>query len=134
MLSTGFDIFAIREAIKAIRRFMTAPAWDGYLLEEFGSFAQARTNKEIEQFARNTAVTVDHVCCTVYMGKTGTAGGGTGALNSDLTVKATRGLRVVDASAFVSSITLRIELVLNHFLNVAFHYLWPYPDADLRSR
>ena len=36
------------------------------------------------------------------MRKTGSTGGGTGVLNSDLAVKGTMGLRVVDASALVS--------------------------------
>lgn len=102
MLGTDFDIFAMREAIKSARRFMAAPAWKGYVLEEFGQSAQAQTDEEVEQYARNTASTVDHVCGTVRMGKTGTTGPGTGALNSDLTVKGSKGLRVVDASAFVS--------------------------------
>ena len=103
LLGTEFDIFTLREAIKAARRFMSAPAWDGWILEEHGAFAEARTNEEIEQYARNTADTVNHVSGTVAMGRTGSFGLGSGALNSDLTVKGTVGLRVVDASAFVSA-------------------------------
>ncbi|KAI0087637.1 aryl-alcohol oxidase-like protein [Irpex rosettiformis] len=99
-LSTPFDIFTMRESIKSMRRFMAAPAWDGWILNEFGSFAAAQTDEQIEEYARNTTVTVNHVTCTVGMGKTGSSGPGTGALNADLTVKGTVGLRVVDASAF----------------------------------
>ncbi|KAL5484794.1 hypothetical protein ACEPAI_7436 [Sanghuangporus weigelae] len=100
LLGTDFDIFTIREGIKAMRRFMSAPAWNGWILQEHGAFSQAHTDEEIEQYARNTANTVDHVSGTVSMGKTGTTVLGSGALNSDLTVKGTIGLRVVDASAF----------------------------------
>ena len=100
-LSNEFDIFTIREAIKAARKFMSAPAWSGWIVGEYGSFAQAQTDAEIEQYIRNTSATVDHISGTVAMGKTGSTGSGTGALNSDLTVKGTVGLRVVDASVFV---------------------------------
>ena len=81
---------------------MSAPAWKGWIVGEYGSFAQAQTDAEIEQYIRNTSATVDHISGTVAMGKTGSTGNGTGALNSDLTVKGTVGLRVVDASVFVS--------------------------------
>jgi len=99
-LSNEFDIFTMRESIKAARAFMAAPAWKGWILGEVGAFASAQTDEEIEQYIRNTCSTVDHVSGTVRMGKTGTNGCGTGALNSDLTVKGTVGLRVVDASVF----------------------------------
>ncbi|KAI0687613.1 alcohol oxidase [Cytidiella melzeri] len=99
-LSTGFDIFTMRESIKAARRFAAAPAWKDWIVAEFGALSQAQTDAEIDQYVRNNAVTIDHVTCTAAMGKTGSMGAGTGVLNSDLTVKGTVGLRVVDASAF----------------------------------
>jgi choline dehydrogenase-like flavoprotein len=101
-LSTEFDIFTLRESIKAARTFMAAPAWNGWIVGEVGAFALAKTDDEIEQYVRNSCSTVNHVSATVGMGKTGSTGSGTGALNSDLTVKGTVGLRVVDASIFVS--------------------------------
>ena len=82
---------------------MSAPAWNGWIVGEYGAFAQAQTDAEIEQYVRNTSGSVAHVSGTVGMGKTGSTGSGTGALNSDLTVKGTVGLRVVDASIFVST-------------------------------
>ena len=102
-LNAEFDIFTIRESIKAARTFMAAPAWDKWILGEVGAFAQAKTDDEIEQYARNISSTVWHACGTVGMGKTGSTGSGTGVLNSDLTVKGIVGLRVVDASVFVSA-------------------------------
>lgn len=82
---------------------MAAPAWDGWITGEVGPFAQAKTDDQIEQYVRDTCATVNHVVGTAAMGKTGSMGRGTGALHSDLTVKGTVGLRVVDASAFVSA-------------------------------
>lgn len=96
-----FDIFSLREGIKAARRFMAAPAWNGWILNETSPSAEAQTDEEIEAFVRQTCFTVNHVSCTVPMGGNGT-GRGSGALESDLRVKGTVGLRVVDASAFVS--------------------------------
>lgn len=85
---------------------MNASAWDGWILDEFGPFKAARTDEEIDEYARSNGVTVDHVSCTVSMGRTGSPRErGQGALNSDLTVKGTLGLRVVDASIFVSDLT-----------------------------
>ncbi|KAI0687622.1 alcohol oxidase [Cytidiella melzeri] len=99
-LTTEFDIVVMREAIKSLRRFMAAPAWNGWLIDEFGDFKQAQTDPEIDEYSRNNAQTINHVCGTAAMGKTGSKGAGSGVLNSDLTVKGTIGLRVVDASAF----------------------------------
>ncbi|KAI0341273.1 aryl-alcohol oxidase-like protein [Trametopsis cervina] len=100
MLNSAFDIGTMRESIKALRRFVAAPAWDDWILAEFGDFANAQTDAEIESYARNNAETINHIVGTAAMGKTGSKGAGSGVLNSDLTVKGTVGLRVVDASAF----------------------------------
>ncbi|KAJ3970847.1 GMC oxidoreductase-domain-containing protein [Lentinula raphanica] len=92
MLDTEFDIFTMREAIKAARRYMQANAWSHWIIEETSPSAKAQTDAEIETYIRNTCFTVNHV---TYI-----AGKGNGALNPDLTVKGTLGLRVVDSSAF----------------------------------
>ena len=97
------------EGVKATRRFMSAPAWDEWILQEYGSFSQARTGEEIEQYIRSNTVTIHHVSGTAAMGKAGGLGLGSGVLNPDLTVKGTIGLRVVDASAFVSDAFLPVE-------------------------
>ena len=100
--TTDFDIFTMRESIKAARRFVAAPAWKDWIVAEYGDFANAQTDAQIEAYARANAGTINHASGTAAMGKTGSTGAGSGVLNSDLTVKGTVGLRVVDASAFVS--------------------------------
>ncbi|KAI0313145.1 hypothetical protein OF83DRAFT_1213269 [Amylostereum chailletii] len=100
LLGTSLDVAILREAIKAARAFVSAPAWEGYITGEFGQFADAKTDEEIEAYARANSDTVDHVVGTVAMGPKGKSGG---PLNPDLTVKGAVGLRVVDASAFVRS-------------------------------
>ena len=100
--SAGFDLYAMREALKAGRRFLSAPSLGSYIISEYGDSANATTDDEIDAYVKANALVVNHVSGTAAMGKSGSTGKGSGALNSDLTVKGTIGLRVVDASAFVS--------------------------------
>ncbi|KAI0061281.1 alcohol oxidase [Artomyces pyxidatus] len=97
LLNSDFDIFTMVEAIKAAQRFLTAPAWDGFVLGQYGLFEGVTSDEEIEKYARNTASTVFHPSSTAYMSPFGASHGVT---NPDFTVKGTRGLRVVDASVF----------------------------------
>ena len=97
LLSTPTDRAIMRAAIRSARAFVSAPAWSGYILDEFGPSAAAHTDAELDAYARGNADTIDHPVGTVPMGV-----GDAGALHPDLRVKGTVGLRVVDASAFVS--------------------------------
>lgn len=85
---------------------MSAPAWSGYILGEYGDFSHAQTDEEIEAYARSHSGTINHVSCTVPMGRATGVGEESkrfGAVHAaDLSVKGTVGLRVVDASVFVS--------------------------------
>lgn len=92
----------MREALKAGREFLQAPAWQEWIVKEHGESANAQTDAEIDDFIRANALVVNHVSGTVALGKKGIIAKGAGALNPDFTVKGTIGLRVIDASAFVS--------------------------------
>ncbi|KAI9432750.1 aryl-alcohol-oxidase from pleurotus Eryingii [Lactarius indigo] len=96
-LSTDFDIFAITEAVKAAQRFMAASPWQGFVLGQFGNFANVTTDEQIAAYARNNAATVFHPVGTAFMSA---ADAKNGVVNPDLTLKNTVGLRVVDASTF----------------------------------
>ena len=114
-LSTDFDIKTIVAAIKAARRFMTADAWRGYLMDMWEPLASANTDEKIAQYARNYATTYVEVLDHFLLGSpndivfsvfhaVGTAamsqrGAPWGVLDPDLRVKGTKGLRVIDASA-----------------------------------
>ena len=87
----------MRSAIKAARAFAAAPAWSDYIISEFGEFANATTEEALNEYIRNNSGTVDHPVGSVAMGKDESA-----PLTPDLKVRGTVGLRVVDASAFVS--------------------------------
>ena len=115
-LSTDFDIKTIVAAIKAAKRFFTAEAWKGYVINAWDPLGSAKTDKEIAQYARNHATTygvlnifplgyplmmliecsVFHAVGTAAMSRCGDLWG---VLDPDLTVKGTKGLRVIDASA-----------------------------------
>jgi hypothetical protein len=97
-LNSDFDIFTIREGVKAAHRFAAAPAWKDYVIGPYGALAEANTDAEIEAFARSNAVTEYHPCSTASMSPKGSPHG---VVNPDFTVKNTVGLRIVDASVLV---------------------------------
>ncbi|KAF8955297.1 aryl-alcohol-oxidase from pleurotus Eryingii [Flammula alnicola] len=85
-LTTDFDIFTMQEAVKAINRFVAAPAWSDYVIGPYGSnFAAAVDDASIETYVR---------------GLTTPSSTPSERLNPDLKVKGTDGLRIVDASIF----------------------------------
>lgn len=94
-LTTAYDIFAIREGIKAARRFALAPAWSDYIISQVSN---ATTEDEIDAYARVTARPMLHACGTAGMSARGAK---YGVVDPNLTVKGTKGLRVVDASVIV---------------------------------
>lgn len=104
LLNTTLDIQILVEGYHAVRSFITASAWSDYIVSPFGSAANATTDEELEQFARNTAISLSHVVGSAAMGPANLNAKSTGAgvVNPDLTVKGTAGLRIVDASVMVS--------------------------------
>ncbi|KAI0311429.1 alcohol oxidase [Amylostereum chailletii] len=95
LLNDPRDLSIMVHALAAARAFVAAPAWDGYILSEFGAFANATTRDGVEAYVRANADTVDHVVGTAAMGR-----GAEAVLDARLRVRGTVGLRVVDASAF----------------------------------
>lgn len=108
-LSTDFDIFALKEAIKAIKRFMSGGAWEDYIDAPYGDFANANTDDEIEAFVRDSAASIYHPLSTSAMSPRGAKWG---VVDPDLKVKGVEGLRIVDASVIVSLIFSHIALAL----------------------
>jgi choline dehydrogenase-like flavoprotein len=102
MLSTDFDIFAMVDAVKNIKRFVYAPAFESLVEGPFGAFAQAQTDAQLEAYVRADTTTIFHPTGTASMTKSSS---NNGVVNPDLTVKGADGLRIVDASVFVSGIT-----------------------------
>lgn len=94
-----YDLYAATQAIKAANEFVTAPAWDGYIIGPYGPSANTTTDEEIEDFIRNYGGTIFHPVGTAYAAP---ADSEVGVVDNELKVKGASGLRVVDASIFVS--------------------------------
>jgi choline dehydrogenase-like flavoprotein len=112
LLNSDFDIFAIREGVKAALRFAAAPAWKDYVIGPYGTLAEAKTDAQIEAYARSNAATVYHPFSTASMSPNGSS---QGVVNPDLRVKNTVGLRIVDASVVVSFVGFPL---------IAYHLIW----------
>jgi choline dehydrogenase-like flavoprotein len=98
-LSTQFDISTLVEAVKYLKRFLLATPWQGYIEQPFGEMANISTDSGIEAYIRKIAVSTLHPMGTARMSiQTDDAG----VVGPDLLVKKTQGLRIVDASVFVS--------------------------------
>lgn len=96
LLDSDFDIFAMRDAIRASRRFAQAPVFSDYVLSLVDT---AITDTELDAFIRETAITVSHAVGTAAMSP---KGADYGVVDPDLRVKKVVGLRVVDSSVIVS--------------------------------
>ncbi|KAF8963769.1 hypothetical protein BDZ97DRAFT_1919542 [Flammula alnicola] len=98
MLATDFDIFTMREAVKAIGRFAGAPAFSDYVVGPFGdSFSAAVDDSSIDAYVRGLMTTIFHPVSTASMSSVHAS---SGVVNPDLKVKGADGLRIVDASVF----------------------------------
>ncbi|KAJ3564666.1 hypothetical protein NP233_g8146 [Leucocoprinus birnbaumii] len=94
--STEFDRFAMREAFKTSRRFLSGPAWSDYIVSPLQLDGEP-TDDEIDAYFRQATGSIYHPVGTAAM----TAyDAGFGVVNPDFKVKGVNGLRVVDASVF----------------------------------
>ncbi|KAL4256510.1 GMC oxidoreductase family protein [Pleurotus pulmonarius] len=96
--TTDWDIKAMREAVKAARRFVSAPVFQNYVIEALGSLATADTDEEIEEYIRSNSGTTAHPVGTASMSPRGAQWG---VVDPDLKMKGgVQGVRIVDASVF----------------------------------
>lgn len=117
--SVGFDLTTMREAIKTAVRFLNAPVWKGYVVgnpdvqypgtnisSNSGSENTSEAtdlDKQLDAYIQNSTGTSAHAVGTAAMSLPDS---GYGVVEPNLTVKGVRGLRVVDASVFVSNLCL----------------------------
>jgi len=95
-LTTEFDVVAMRESVRATKRFVAAPAWADSVISPFGPLS-ATSDPEIDEYVRGLASTVYHPVGTAAMSSSHSK---SGVVNQDLLVKGADGLRIVDASVF----------------------------------
>ena len=119
LLTTDFDIFTLVFGLKTILRFLSAPNFASISPQPFGRFADAlaagglsigpviphtpQGDAALEAYARAAGGTVFHpVGTSAMVKKGGSAGTVQGVVDSQLNVLGVSGLRIVDASVFVS--------------------------------
>lgn len=105
-LSTDFDIFTLKEAVKAVKRLVALPAWDGYIVRPTepsvstsGTDTGMDTDAELEAYVRAGTSSLFHPTGTAAMSP---KGADWGVVDPDLKVKGVEGLRIVDGSVLVS--------------------------------
>ena len=99
LLSTDFDLFTMVEAFKAAGRFLSASAWEDYVIAKFGDLANVHSDDDIMKYVRNNAFSSLHGVGTASVSP---KRAGWGVVDPDLKVKGVHGLRVIDASVIVS--------------------------------
>ena len=104
MINTGtltfdFDTFALKECIKAAKKFVTAPTWKDYINDVAPALEDNATDSEPEDYIRSSVIMYYYLVGTAAMAA---PNAGYGVANPDLRVKGVKGLRIADASIFVS--------------------------------
>ncbi|KIK61550.1 hypothetical protein GYMLUDRAFT_224388 [Collybiopsis luxurians FD-317 M1] len=95
-LSARFDVLAMREVIRTALSFVSAPAWDGYVVSPADNLAVAMESDEaLDEYIRTIGGPNEHVVGTASMTS---HEAGYGVVNPDLLVKGVTGLRIVDLS------------------------------------
>ncbi|KAK7052417.1 pyranose dehydrogenase 3 [Favolaschia claudopus] len=95
LLQSDFDVFVIQEAIKMAQKFVTAPVWKGYILEQITPPTNITTDSALRDFIRSTAGTSSHLAGSAGMSA---RNAGYGVVDPDLLLKGAVGVRIVDAS------------------------------------
>ncbi|KAJ6594355.1 alcohol oxidase [Mycena capillaripes] len=98
LLTSEFDLFVMRYAIRSALRFAAAKSWAGYVIAPPAGVNSTSTDEELDEYIRENAGTVFHPVGTASMSPLGAK---YGVVNPDLKVKGLTGLRVVDLSVMV---------------------------------
>jgi 4-pyridoxate dehydrogenase len=97
LLATDRDWNTLRRGIEIFRDLARRPQLQAHVAKELGPGAAVRSDADLEQYTRATAVTAHHPAGTCKMGP---ASDETAVVDAELRVRGTQGLRVVDASVF----------------------------------
>jgi choline dehydrogenase-like flavoprotein len=97
VLSSDFDLFTLREALKRAQKFVSAPAWKNYIIAPTEDLENI-TSKALDQHIRNSAFAGLHMVGTAGMSA---RNADYGVVDPDLLVKGVSRLRIIDASVIV---------------------------------
>ena len=93
-LSNNDDLICLREGLKVAREVANQDAIAPYRGRELTPGPEVQTDADLDEFIRNTLLTIDHPACTCPMGT-----GPDCVLDPDMKVRGIDQLRVVDGSA-----------------------------------
>ena len=93
-LSNNDDLISLREGLKVAREVANQDAIAPYRGRELTPGAEVQTDADLDEFIRNTLLTIEHPACTCPMGT-----GPDCVLDPDMKVRGIDQLRVVDGSA-----------------------------------
>ena len=129
LIESEFDLLTLREGAKALKKLMSSRAFADWKLTLAGPAAEAKTDAELDQYIRNTAGHGFHVVGTAAMSP---PNADYGVVDPDLKVKKVTGLRVVDASIFVSFASfLILALLTSCIVAIAIHSCGAYTGVCL---
>ncbi|KAF6755677.1 hypothetical protein DFP72DRAFT_1008635 [Ephemerocybe angulata] len=97
LLSHPYDLAALKEGLRALKRYYSGPAWDGYITGFKGPDPDILSDAEFEKTIRDTAFTTLHPVGSAQMSPRNSK---RGVVDSELRLKSASGLRIVDASVF----------------------------------
>jgi 4-pyridoxate dehydrogenase len=97
LLSTADDWKALRNGIALFRDIARRPELKPFVARELGPGPEVKTDMQLEDYVRRTAVTAHHPAGTCKMGPDTDP---MAVVDDELCVRGTRNLRVVDASVF----------------------------------
>jgi len=106
LLTSDFDLLAMRVAVGMVQRFVAAPAWKGYILGPSGGLADVKNESDLDGLIRQQTIAGAHIVGTAAMSATNA---NYGVVNPDLRIKGATSLRIIDTSVFVGCLALYSE-------------------------
>lgn len=122
----------MREAIRSAQRLYSAPVFQDRVHGMVLPGGNVTSDKELDTYIRSVAATFTHGVGSAAMSPRDASWG---VVDPDMRVKGTNGLRIVDASIFVSCCTSFARGAL--FLIIVFTAFcteWTYAGAGIRNR
>lgn len=128
-LSNQFDMAVLLQALKYALDFLKTDTWKDYIIAPMLGLADANTDDLLMEYIANNSVSVCHPAGTAAMSKKNAQ---TGVVDADLLVKNVTGLRVVDASVFVSAICNECMESLNNVFCIAIRHVCTHDGTSVR--
>jgi choline dehydrogenase-like flavoprotein len=97
LLTSDFDLFTLREAIKRSYELLSAPVWQDFIIGPTEDLLNL-TTEDLNQYIRNSVGSTYHLVGSASMSA---RDAGYGVVDPDLLVKGASGLRIIDASVLV---------------------------------